>query len=274
MNLKPIDFSNGIRAEELQYNFNALQDQLNRERKSVGGSGIASGLEITPIVTQNEFAIEVSEASIIAKDGQEIHVPKQKINLELPKLAKEIEYVYSNTSNQIKLKHIPYASNRRMTVETGGIYTPAYSGMDIRYRDSIAEDDYIRIRNINGTTVSLTGITRRDLVVTYNYTGKRIDTIYIDNNNNLKVISSTTSPSPSVMLPKEYKYLVAFIEVDGTYTDKDGRVYANILMKKDLRDVRNIYTDQYGELWLCGIPFKDLQVIHMIEPKDPKENTM
>ena len=274
MSLKKIDFSDGIRAEEIQNNFEDLQAQIDRERKSVGVAGIASGLEITPIVTQNEFAIEVSKASIIGKDGQEIYIDKQKINIELPKLAKEIEYLTSNASNQIKLRHTPYSLNRRMTVETHGMFTPQYSGIDIKYRDSIAQDDYIRVRAINGNTVSLTGLTRRDLVVTYHYTGKRIDTVYIDKNDKLKVISSTTSPTPSVMMPNDYKYLIAFIEIDGAYTDEEGRTYANIVMRKDLRDVRNIYTDLNGDLWLCGIPFKDLQIIHMTEPKDPKEFTM
>lgn len=272
--MKRIDFSDGIRAEEIQENFDNLQEQLNRERKSVGGAGVASGLEITPIISQTEFAVEVSAASIISKDGEEIYLPKQKINIELPKLAKEIEYLSSNTNNQVTLKHIPYSLDRRMTVETSGIFPPNKSGITIKYRDSIAQDDYIRVRNINGRTISLSGLTRRELVVTYNYTGKRIDTLYIDKNNELKVISSTTSPTPSVMLPKEYKYLIAFIEIDGMYSDNEGRMYANIIMREDLRDIRNIYTDANGELWLCGIPFKDLQVIHMIEPKDPKEFTL
>lgn len=272
--LKTIDFSDGIRADEIQANFIDLQSQIDRERRNVGGAGIASGLEITPIVTQNEFAIEVSEASIVGNNGEEIHISKQKINIELPKLAKEIEYVTATTSNQVKLKHIPYALNRRTTVETSGLFTPQQSGVTVKYRESIAEDDYIRIRSVNGNTLSLTGLTRRDLTITYNYTGKRIDTIYIDKNDKLKIISSTTSPTPSVMFPKEFKYLIAFIEIDGTYTDNEGRVYANIIMRKDLRAIRNIYTDKYGELWLCGIPFKDLQVIHMVEPKNPKEFTL
>ena len=98
--LKLIDFSDGIRADEIQSNFNTLQEQINRERKNVGGSGIASGLEITTIVNlaQNEFAIELSEASIISKNGEEIHIPKQKIDIELPKLAKEVEYLTSKDS--------------------------------------------------------------------------------------------------------------------------------------------------------------------------------
>ena len=274
MSLKKIDFSDGIRAEEIQNNFEDLQSQINRERKNVGGAGIASGLEITPIVTQNEFAIEVSEASIIGNDGQEIHVDKQKLKIELPKLSKEVEYLTANASNQVKLRHIPYSLDRRMTVETQGVFSPIQSGIEIKYRDSIAKDDYIRVRAVNGNTLSLTGLTRRDLVITYHYTGKRIDTIYIDKNDNLKVISSTTSPTPSIMMPKDYKYLIAFIEIDGAYIDENNRSYANITIRKDLRSIRNIYTDTNGELWLCCVPFKDLQIIHMTEPLDPKEYTL
>ncbi len=274
--LKLIDFSDGIRSDEIQSNFNNLQEQINRERKNVGGSGIASGLEVTTIVNlaQNEFAIELSEASIISKNGEEIHIPKQKINIELPKLAKEVEYLTSNINNQITLKHIPYSLNRKTTVETSREFVPTLSGIDIKYKDSIAADDFIRVRSINGRTLSLTGLIKRELVVTYHYSGKRIDTIYINKNNEVKVLSSTTSPSPSIMMPKDYKYLIAFIEIDNAYVDSNGNTFANIIMRKDLRNIRNVYTDMNGELWLCGIPFKNLQIIHMIEPKDPDVNTL
>lgn len=274
MSIKLVDFSEGIRAEELNTNFKALQNQINRERRNVGGSGIASGLEITPIVNMNEFAIEVSEASIISNIGEEIHIPAQKINIEYPKLAKEIEYLTCNASNQVTLKHIPYALNRKASVETSNMFTPNYSGITVKYRDSIAEDDYIRVRAINNRTLSLSGITRRDIIVTYHYTAKRIDTVYINKNDELKVISSTTSTSPSLMLPSDYKYLIAYLEINGLYMDKEGRVHANIEVREDLRNIRNIYTDTQGELWLCGTPFKNLQVIHLEEPLDPKENTM
>ena len=274
MNVKLIDFSEGIREKEINENFEILENQINRERRNVGGAGVASGLEITPVVNNNEFAIIVSEASIITNTGEEIHIPEKKMNIELPKLAKEIEYLTCNSGNQVNVKHTPYSLNRRSTVETSNMFMPHLSGIDVKYRDSIAQDDYIRVRAINGKTVSLTGITRREVVITYQYTAKRIDTVYIDKNNELKIISSTTSPTPSLMLPNDYKYLVAFLEIDGMFTDKTGKQYANITVRKDLRSIRNIYTDKYGDLWICGVPFKDLQVIHLIEPKDPKENTL
>lgn len=274
MDVKLIDFSDGIRAEEINHNFEVLQEQINRERKNVGGAGIAAGLEITPIINQNDFSIEVSAASIISNTGEEIFIPQQKIDIELPKLAKEIEYLTCNASNQVTLKHIPYSLNRRSTVETSNIFTPNICGINIKYRESIAQDDYIRVRAVNDKTISLSGITKREVTVTYYYTGKRIDTIYIDKNNELKVISSTTSPTPSIIMPNDYKYLVAFIEIDGLEKDLNGNVFANISVRKDLRGIRNIYTDNQGELWICGVPFKNLQIIHLTEPKDPIENTM
>lgn len=272
--LKLIDFSDGIKSEEIQHNFNVLEDQLNRERKNVGGSGIASGLELTVLVNENEFAVEVTEASIIASDGSEIHVEKQKLNIELPKLAKEVEYLNANYNNQVVLKHIPYSLNRRVPVEYGTSYAPNISGINISYQDSQNEDDYIRVRNINGKTLTLSGATRRDVTVNYYYSAKRIDTIYLDEEYKLKVISGITSSAPSVVLPNKFKYLVAFIEVDATYVDKHNKMYANIIIREDLRKIRNLYTDKDGMLWICGIPFDDLQIIHMIEPKNPKVNSM
>ena len=55
MALNIIDFSRGIRPEEIQENFDMLQEQLSRERISVGGAGIASGLNITVNVSEDQF---------------------------------------------------------------------------------------------------------------------------------------------------------------------------------------------------------------------------
>jgi hypothetical protein len=274
-NLKLIDFSDGIRSEEIQHNFTAMQDELNRERMNVGGSGIASGLELDIVVNDSEFAIELSEASIIANDGSEIYIESQKVNIEPPKLSKEIEYLTMDYNNQIALKHIPYALNRRLPVEYCSSFAPHISGMDIKYQDSTNDDDYIRARAINGKTIILSGAVKRNVTVTYYYTAKRIDTVYLDENYEVKVISGITSSTPSITMPTKYKYLIAFVEVDSTFTDdKNTKMRANIIVRKDLRKVRNLYTDTSGMLWICGIPFKDLQIIHMIEPKSPSVNTM
>lgn len=273
--IKLIDFSDGIRSEEIQDNFNILQDEINRERYNVGGPGIASGLEIETIVSEKEFAIKLTEASIINNDGTETHIEEQIVNIDRPKLSKELEYLNADYNNNIIVKHVPYSTNQITTVQESGLLLPEQSGIEIKYENSNAVDDYIRIRSISGKTITLSGLTRRNIKVSYNYSAKRIDTVYLDDNNNVKVISGITSTTPSVVLPNKYKYLIAFIEIDNMYINKDnGSIYANIIIKEDLRKLRNLYTDKHGVLWICGVPFDDLQIIHMVEPRNPKLNTV
>ena len=80
MALNIIDFSNGIRPEEIQENFEYLQEQLSRERASVGGVGIASGLEIKVVTNNSTFGIEISDGSIIDNNGDEIPYQENELN--------------------------------------------------------------------------------------------------------------------------------------------------------------------------------------------------
>lgn len=274
--LNIIDFSNGIRSEEIQENFNILQNEINRERINVGGIGIASGLDIFPIITSNKFAIKISEASIITSTGEEIHIDEQIVDIEKPQLISQCEYLTANTSNQIILKEIPYSLDRLKPVQYSDSYMPLYSGITINYKNSVKDDDNIRIKSIDGYTLTLTGLIKRNLKVNYYYSAKRLDTVYIDNNNKIQVkTSSITSTTPSAIIPESYKYLIAYILIDSSYQDnKDDIPHANISIKKDLRSLRNIYTDKNGDLILCGIPFNDLQLISIVEPQNPKENQL
>ena len=86
MNLNKIDFSDGIRPEEIQENFEMLQNQLNRERLGVGGFGVASGFEIEARVDTDIFQIRLSEASIIDEDGSELFIPATVIDIDPPEL--------------------------------------------------------------------------------------------------------------------------------------------------------------------------------------------
>ena len=274
--LKIIDFSNGIRSEEIQENFNILQDEINRERINIGGTGIASGLEITPIITSDRFAIKVSASSIVTNDGEEIYIDEQILDIERPQLISQCDMLTANTSNQVTLKEIPYSLDRLKPAEYLESYASGYSGITVNYQNSVKTDDNIRVKAIDGNTLTLTGLIKRKVKVNYYYSAKRLDTIYIDNNNNIQVkVSSITSTTPSSIIPESYKYLIAFILVDAHYQEGQNDIpHANIVIKKDLRELRNIYTNEAGDLYLCGTPFKDLQFISMTEPKDPKENQL
>ena len=274
--LKIIDFSNGIRSEEIQENFDTLQDEINRERVNIGGVGIASGLEITPIITADKFAIKISAASIVTNTGEEIFINEQTIDIDKPQLISQCDILTANTSNQVVLKEIPYSLDRLKPAEYLESYNANYSGITVNYQNSVKEDDNIRVKAIDGYTLTLTGLIKRKVKVNYYYSAKRLDTVYIDNNNNIQVkVSSITSTTPSSILPESYKYLIAFVLVDAHHQEgQDDLPHAYISIKKDLRELRNIYTDEKGELYICGTPFKDLQFISLVEPKDPQENQL
>ena len=108
-NLNRIDFSDGIRSEEIQENFENIQRQINRERINIGGYGIASGLNIEPIVDENNFGIKVSAASIITKDGEEIYIEEQIIDIPRPYITEQCEYLIATKENQVLLNEIPYS---------------------------------------------------------------------------------------------------------------------------------------------------------------------
>ena len=276
MSLHQINFSDGIRSEEIQDNFDILDNQIKRTRLSIGGIGIASGLDITPIVTENQFAIKISSASIIDNNGDEIYINEQILNIERPKLSKQREYLSADVNNQVQLKEVPYMLNRTQPAQYGGTLSNLYTGIKISYQNSISTDDYIRVKAINGKVLTLTGLTSRQVIVEYYSTAKRIDTIYLDENNNISVkTSSITSTTPSAIIPEKYNYLIAYILIDDNYmADSNDSPHADIVLKKDLRKIRNIYTDKNGVLYLNGVPFNDLHLITMEEPADPKPNQL
>lgn len=272
--LKVINFTTGIRSEDIEHNFEVIDNRINRERRNVGGPGIASGLDVSINSDLENFNIILSEASIITNDGKELFIPETTIEIERPKLIREKEYVNSDYHNQAHLKYIPYANNRKYPAQFLNIYQEKDTGINIKYQDSANANDNIRISNIMKNVLSLTRLTRRDLEITYNYTAKRIDTVYIDEDYNIKVLQGTTSTTPSAIMPTKFKYLIALIEVDPYYSDKSGNTYAKLSIKKDLRQLRNIHTDKDGRLWICGTPFDSLQIIHMTEPVNPTPNTL
>ena len=277
MSLNKIDFSNGIRPEEIQENFEMLQQQIDRERLSIGGYGVASGFDITPIVNENKFAIHVSGASIIDKTGGELFIPACEINIDLPELQTALEHRTINYNNTINISQIPYASSRRIPAEYLTNKDPRLSGIYINYpSNNYNTDDYIRVSDIKGNVLTVTGATSKEVVVRYNYTADRIDVVYLKNDNTVAVIKGTTSTTPSrPYMPADGKLLIAYLMIEHQYVDENmSTPSASLYVKEDMRSLRNLYTDENNNLYVCGTPFDELQIVHMKEPKNPTENTL
>ena len=85
--LKLIDFSQGIKSTEVQHNFEVLQNQLNKERISVAGSGIAYGLDFSI----NDFVLTIKEGCLIDNKGEEVYIDETNITIQKPILIEKIE---------------------------------------------------------------------------------------------------------------------------------------------------------------------------------------
>ena len=264
--LQTIDFSGGIRAEKIQHNFEALEDQIARERLAVTGHGISSGLDL--II--NDFTLTITEGSLIGTDGKEVYLDEVQTEIELPRLKQVVEEIYTvQSGGRIVLPNIPYCLHRKETVTSNafqhGIKIVDYSNAANIIKFVDVQDNVILVDSSKTDTL---------VKVSYSYTNRRYDTIYIDKNKKIKVLEGTSSSSPSIMIPEDSLYILGYAEIN-PFADKGNRAKeAELTIKKDLRSLRNIYTDKYNKLYICGIPFDDLQIIHMEQPSDPFENQL
>ena len=274
-NLEIIDFSQGIRQNEIEHNFTALQEQINDERASVGGPGISYGLDCNI----KDFKLTIAEGCLIDKNGEQVYIDELTLDIEKPILLEKIERKLTvDANNRVFLYERPYASNRITTAdnvpvkETG--ITVTISGMigDTAKLNIVSVDgNALNIATINGTSLEHTPVD-----VTYYYTYKRRDVIYIDKEFKIKYRKGITSPSPSIprLDENEYIYILGYIEVDSNeVSEEDQKEYAKAKFIKEFKSIRNVYTDEENRLYLCGTPFDSIKVIHLVEPKNPTEDT-
>lgn len=259
--LKLIDFSKGIKSAEVMYNDTVLQEQINRERLSIAGTGINSGFDMK----LDNFTLTITDGTLVDNTGSEEYIDGKIIEIEKPKLILQTEKVYSDNNGRIVLSDVPYADNRMQPEE----YNVGIRNITIYYADTLEEinisqiDNKVLYTNANDVT--------RDIIVTYNKTYDRIDTIYIDNSNNIKIDTGITSTTPSTYLPNDCKYILGLVKVESMHYDLDEyKAKATLIIKYTNR--RMVYTDSDNNLFLCGIPFESLLKIYLEEPKNPKEN--
>lgn len=264
-----IDFSQGIKSTEVQHNFDALQYQLNKERASVGGAGISYGFDFD----LKDFSLKIGEGCLIDNEGSEVYIDEKTIDIEKPILIEKIETLNVDQYNRVYLSETPYAKTRLTIAENVNSEDYGISVVKANTEDkiSVASIDG-QVLNLKATIGTLTDVT---VVVSYYYTYKRRDVIFIDNEYKIQYKQGITSTSPSIpsLDKNEYKYILGYLEVNGMHKNIiDNEINAKASIIKEFKSVRNVYTDNNNKLYLCGTPFESLKVIHLVEPSDPEEN--
>lgn len=269
--LELIDFSQGIRSTEIQHNFSVIQEQINKERISVAGSGISYGLNFN----LKDFDLEISNGCLIDKEGKEVYIDRTVINIDKPILIAKQEILKTIDDNhRIFLSEIPYANNR---VQSADQVAVADSGVFVNISNMTGSSSVVSLANIDEKVVTLNGnnLSGIKVDVRYSYTARRRDIIFIDKEYKIQYRKGITSTSPSIpkLRPDEFTYILGYIEVNGLSRNSDNKVRVKVEVIKEFRSTRNVYTDDNNKLYLCGTPFESIKIIHTTEPKNPTVDT-
>lgn len=266
MSLKRVDFSDGIRSDNIQFNFEDLQNQINYDRSFIVGPGIAKGLNID--VDEKEYIVTISDGTIVDPDGEIINVEGKKYEIDLPSnIMQTIIKDYTVKDNKIILSDIPYATNGRYIAAIDSklndyhndIVVSTLTGTEIS--DYSIDSDLPNILTFNN--VSDGTIYTIQYCIAYNI----IFTVYVNTANEIQICRSISSTSPSEYGLSDFKY-----RLGNVFVRSNVNGYTTISKIQDMSDRVNIYTDENSELYINGKPFSSITNIYLYCPLNPKEN--
>lgn len=276
--LRDINFTGGIRSEDIQYNFETIKDIIDRERLRVGGYGIVEGFNISILTGEeiiNNKEVKVSQGILINKDGEEVIVEEQLIEIFPPeyveiKLIDTASALTVNGDGQIILPHIPYSSEK-----------PGY--MDISHYQTNTPNTELIIKDASDPSINIVPISITSNIVTvqqsiwagkkvfveYKYAQNRLDTILVNKDGEYVIEESVQSTSPShIDLDREDEYfIIGFIltEIGEDITLEKYEMH---------RTFRKVYVDENNELYLNGKKYLGEQFISFTEILNPKIGDM
>lgn len=263
--MKIIDFSQGIKSQEVMNNDLALQQQIETERLSIAGYGVNYGLDLT---LSEDFNLTIGDGTVVDKEGVESYIEGSHFTISKPNLIIKKQKAYSSNKGEITLNDIPYSDR---SVCPSEYEEKEYWGIEAYYEDDPSTN--LNISGISGTTIYTNATDKtRSVIVNYNTAYDRIDTVYINEEYKVKIKAGVDSTTASSYIPNDCKYILGFIKVVSKYYNSDSESYAaKASVIKEFTNRRTVYTDINNDLYLCGIAFDSLLKIYFDEPKNPKE---
>lgn len=269
--LHNLDFTTGVRSQQLNDNFNLLKKWIEAERLRIGGWGLVEGFELTKDLS--DFSIHVSVGVLVNEEGQEVKVDEYKFIAGPPVYKELTEELTVGAEGVITLSHPAYSNIQKHTI----IYDPpnhselsdeelkitlADSGLNLTVRDIRFVDENMIIINSD--------YAGRRVRVNYLYANDRIDAILLKKDGSEYIYEiGIISTSPSQQVIQDYLnngyYLIGFAywhvgkEVDVQFITVD-------------RTLRPIYIDENNNLYLNGVLYTGNKFIYFVEPDHPQQN--
>lgn len=261
--LKLIDFSAGVAAQPLNYNYEIIHGWMKRERLRVGGYGLCEGFDMT---YPGNFYVNISEGVLIDYVGDEVMVAEANFNCGEPEYETITENIIVDNEGAAELRYTPYSPSRLGII----VLNPPYDTEAIRDSELIVKNsvtgEKIAITKVIGSKVYLQAKYAGIMVkVTYKYCDDRIDAFMVDSDGTYAVEMGINSTSPSAAdVNLGDRFLIGFAHwIVGRTIDVE------FIMNE--RTYRRVYVDSMNRLYLNGKPYKEAKWIYFEEPKNPEE---
>ena len=288
--LNILNFALGIRAEEINDNFDLIRWWIERERLRMGGWGLVEGFELSKQMP--ERIIRVSEGILISREGKEVNVSAYT-SPPVPINHHEIEETVTSDANGLLTLSYPVYSNHYQHVIR---YAPGSYTNERDFTTEFPKEFSIKVKNterslsladceyIIGTKIQLMSEwADTEFRIKYNYADDRFDAILVkydeDSNKYYTDYNYEDDPFPTGIISTS----PSIQQIEDYYADNCyliGFAYWHIGESIDVefftgdRMLRRVYVDQNNVLYLNGKPYQEKTVIYFEEPKPPTENDL
>lgn len=283
--LNILNFALGIRAKEINENFDLLRYWIEAERLRTGGWGIVEGFDLTKELPAR--IIHVSEGTLIDRNGQEVHVDAKTfppVNILHHSIG---EILTTDASGLLTLSYPAYSNHFQHVV----YYAPGQHVNESDFLNEFPQEFKIYVADTNRQLNFVGDIVyikekevqlrpewaNRELRVEYMYADDRFDAIFVrkeEHGNRYyddMIPTGIISTSPSIQEVQDYYdrdwFLIGFAywhvgqEIDVEFFTGD-RMY------------RRVYVDRNNILYLNGKPYEQKTIIYFEEPRPPVPNDL
>lgn len=267
--LNELDFSPGIRASDINENFELLKRWIEEERLRVSGWGIVEGFELSKNL--DNFTISVGEGILIDKNGAHLEIPSKIFDgFELdheyglrPRATNIEETVTVSESGLVKLQYPIYSEDTTRPEFTYKIvyYESGRLPSDLEIIDEDSKNPLTRndVDTIAASEIKLmSGFAGKQITVKYKYANDRIDGIFINkagiNDKNQPIYRYELGYGTDTPTCNTDEYIIGY-----AYWHVDKQIDVEFIT--DDRSYRQVYVDKNGELYLMGKPYSGYRFI-------------
>lgn len=267
--LNELDFSPGIRASDINENFELLKRWIEEERLRVSGWGIVEGFELSKDL--DNFTISVGKGILIDKNGAHLEIPSKTFNgFELdheyglrPRATSIEETITVSESGLVKLQYPIYSEDTTRPEFTYKIvyYESGRLPSDLEIIDEDSKNPLTRndVDTIAASEIKLmNGFANKQVTVRYKYANDRIDGIFINkagiNDKNQPIYRYELGYGTDTPTCNLDEYIIGY-----AYWHVDKQIDVEFIT--DDRSFRQVYVDENGELYLMGKPYSGYKFI-------------